>query len=81
MVAFLIFVFTTDAWLLLVRAAVGLYNTNATKLRVGDFAPPNVIAFDTAQRMFITAYYVSLTHDFEPFVGLKRRASRAHRIA
>ncbi|NQZ45993.1 MAG: hypothetical protein HRT63_00490 [Erythrobacter sp.] len=81
MVAFLIFVFTTDAWLLLVRAAGGLYNTNATKLRVGDFAPPNVIAFDTAQRVFMTAYYVSLTYDFEPFTGVKRRVSCAHRIA
>ena len=81
MVAFLIFVFTTDAWLLLVRAADGLYNTNATKLRVGDFAPPNVIAFDTAQRVFLTAYYVSLTYDFEPITGLKRRVSCAHRIA
>jgi len=67
--------------LLLVRAAGGLYNTNATKLRVGDFAPSNAIAFDTAQRVFMTAFYVSLTHDFEPFTGVKRRASRAHRIA
>ena len=58
MVAFLIFIFTTNAWCLLVRAVGLLDNTNATKLRVSDFAPPIWIAFDTAQRVFTLRFMI-----------------------